>query len=72
MADIYVYHVNTIVSTFGASQLNWDVLAEIPGMKAWNDTMSQSAIAQKIEADRQANKPEFMKKLAAQFKATNA
>jgi glutathione S-transferase len=72
MADIYVYHVNTIVSTFGASQLDWDVLAEIPGMKEWNDSMSESAIAQHIEADRLANKSEFMQKITAQFQATKA
>lgn len=71
MADIYVYYVNTIVSSFGSSQLEWDVLAEIPGMKEWNDAMSQSAIAQSIEADRQANMPEFMEKVKAQFKAAN-
>ena len=47
MADIYVYYVNTIVSNFGSSQLEWDVLADIPGMKEWNDSMSQSDIAQK-------------------------
>lgn len=72
MADIYVYHVNTIVCTFGVSQLDWDVLAEIPGMKEWNDAMSQSDIAQQIEADRQANKPEFMQKLKAYFQAAKA
>ena len=69
MADIYVYHVNTIVSTFGANQLDWDILAEIPGMKAWNDVMEQSNIAQKIEADRLINKPEFMQKITAQLQA---
>tara|TARA_R110000764_G_scaffold39251_3_gene87517 strand:- start:305 stop:982 length:678 start_codon:yes stop_codon:yes gene_type:complete len=72
MADIYLYYVNTIVSAFGSSQLNWDVLAEIPGMKEWNSAMSQSAIAQKVEADRQKNMPEFMQKVAAQIKAANA
>ncbi|MGB5446507.1 MAG: glutathione S-transferase C-terminal domain-containing protein, partial [Psychromonas sp.] len=72
MADIYVYHVNTIVSAFGASQLDWDVLAEIPGMKEWNHSMSQSAIAQNVEADRLANMPEFMQKLKAQFQAAKA
>ena len=72
MADIYLYYVNTIVSAFGSSQLNWDVLAEVPGMKEWNNAMSQSAIAQKVEADRQANMPEFMQKVAAQIKAANA
>ena len=71
MADIYVYYVNTIVSKFGASQLDWDVLAEIPGMKEWNESMSQSAIAQKVEADRQANWPEFIQKVTAQMQAAN-
>jgi glutathione S-transferase len=72
MADIYVYYVNTIVSKFGASQLDWDVLAEIPGMKEWNDSMSQSAIAQNIEADRLANMPDFMQKVTEQLQAANA
>jgi glutathione S-transferase len=72
MADIYVYYVNTIVSAFGSSQLDWDVLAEIPGMKEWNYSMSQSAIAQSIETDRQANMPEFMQKVTAQMKAVKA
>jgi glutathione S-transferase len=72
MADIYLHYVNTIVSAFGASQLEWDVLAEVPGMKEWNNAMSQSAIAQKVEADRQANMPEFMQKVTAQIKAANA
>jgi glutathione S-transferase len=72
MADIYVYYVNTIVSAFGASQLNWDVLAEIPGMKQWNDSMSHSAIAQTVEADRLTNMPEFMQKVKAQIQAANA
>ncbi|MGB3384786.1 MAG: glutathione S-transferase family protein [Marinomonas sp.] len=69
MADIYVYYVNSIVSKFGASQLNWDLLAEIPGMKAWNESMSQSAIAQTVEADRLANWPEFIQKVTAQVQA---
>lgn len=71
MADIYVYYVNTIVSKFGASQLDWDVLADIPGMKEWNESMSQSAIAQTVEADRQANWPEFIQKVTAQMQAAN-
>ncbi|OCH19914.1 glutathione S-transferase family protein [Aliivibrio sp. 1S128] len=69
MADIYVYYVNTIVNTFGSSQLDWDILAEVPGMKEWNNTMSQSAIAKSIETDRQTNMPEFTQKIKAQAKA---
>jgi glutathione S-transferase len=72
MADIYLYYVNTIVSTFGSSQLNWDVFAEVPGMKEWNYSMSQSAIAQKVDADRLANMPEFIQKVKAQIQAQKA
>ena len=72
MADIYVYYVNSIVSKFGASQLGWDVLAEIPGMKAWNESMSQSAITQNVEADRWANWPEFIQKVTAQMQAAKS
>lgn len=72
MADIYVYYVNTIVSAFAARQLNWDVLADIPGMKTWNESMSQSTIAQDINADRLANMPDFIQKMTAQLQAVNA
>ncbi|WLP93311.1 glutathione S-transferase family protein [Psychrobacter sp. M13] len=72
MADIYMYYVATIVHIFASSQLDWDVLAEIDGMKAWNDTMKQTDIAQAIEADRMANMPEFMQHVQAQIKAANA
>jgi len=71
MADIYLYYVNAIVDKFATSQLDWDVLAEVPGMKAWNETMRQSSIAQQIEVDRLANMPDFMQKLTAQFQASN-
>lgn len=72
MADIYVYYVNTIVNTFGASQLNRDILVEIPGMKAWTAAMSGSAIAQTVEAGRVANLPDFMAYVKAQQPAPKA
>ena len=72
MADIYVHYVNTIVNAFASTQLDWDVLAEIPSMKKWNDTMSQSDIAQKIEADRLANMPKFMQHVKAQIQAAQS
>ena len=70
MADIYVHYVNAIVSSMGANQLDWDVIAETQGMKEWSKSMSQSDIAKKVEADRLANMPEFMEKLKAQFNAS--
>jgi len=69
MADIYVYYVNQIVIKFGASQLDWDILADIPGMKVWNDSMGESEIAQKIAADRDANMPELIEKVTALINA---
>jgi len=72
MADIYVYYVNSVVNAFASKELNWDVLAEIPGMKEWQAKMSQSTIAQQIEADRQANMPEFMQKVTAQIQAAQS
>ena len=70
MADIYVHYVNLIVNTFASSQLEWDVLAQIPGMKEWSTSMSQSDIAQTVEKDRLANMPEFMQHVQAQIQAT--
>lgn len=72
MADIYVHYVNTIVDAFASSQLDWDVLAEVSGMKEWNQTMSKTDIAQAVEADRLANMPEFMQHVKAQIQAANA
>lgn len=72
MADIYVYYVNTIVNSYGSKLLDWDVLAEIPGMKAWNASMSQSTIAQTVEAGRVANTPDFVAYVKARLAAPKA
>jgi glutathione S-transferase len=61
-----------MVSSFGSTQLGWDLLAEVPGMKEWSDSMSQSAIAQNVEADCLANMSEFIQKVKAQIQAANA
>lgn len=72
MADIYVHYVSTIVNAFASTQLDWDVLAEIAGMKEWSKVMRQSDIAQRIEADRSANMPEFMAHVKAQIQAAQS
>ncbi|MGP9689858.1 glutathione S-transferase family protein [Psychrobacter sp. AOP22-C1-C5] len=72
MADIYMHYVNAIVQAVGSTQLDWDVLAEIPGMKEWSKAMRQSDIAQKIEADRAASMPEFMTHVKAQIQAAQS
>jgi glutathione S-transferase len=59
MADIYVHYANAVVGSIGSPQLDWDILAEIPGMKEWNREMRNTDIAHAIETDRRANEPEF-------------
>jgi glutathione S-transferase len=72
MADIYVHYVNTIVTTFGARQLEWDILAEIPGMKEWGATMGESTIAQTVEAGRVADMPDFRAHIQARLEPSKA
>ena len=59
MADIYVHYVNSVVRGIGSKQLEWDILSEIPGMTEWTASMKETDIAQKVEAERAANEPEF-------------
>jgi glutathione S-transferase len=59
MADIYVLYVNAVVHSIGSRLLDWDIIAEIPGMKDWGKQMREGDIAQRVEADRRANEPEF-------------
>ena len=59
MADIYVHYVCAVVGQVGSKALDWDILAEIPGLKEWRNAMKDSAIAQTVEADRVANVPAF-------------
>ena len=71
LADIYVHYVNAVVDSIGSKQLEWDILAEIPGMKDWHAHMRESEIARQVEADRQVNAPDFQAYLQ-QYMARNA
>ena len=70
LADIYVHYVNAVVNSIGSRQLDWDILAEIPGMKEWDRGMRKSDIAGVIEADRRANEPQF-KAYISDYMASN-
>lgn len=63
MADIYVRYVCAVVGSIGSPQLEWDILAAIPGMKDWHVLMTDSDIARSVEADRVANFPHFQEYL---------
>ncbi len=60
MADIYVHYVNAVAAWISGEHLGRNLFTEIEGMKDWAATMKSSEIAQRIEADRNANMPEFM------------
>jgi glutathione S-transferase len=59
LADIYVLYVNTVVHSIGSRLLDWDILADIPGMKEWGRRMRDDDIARRVESDRRANEPGF-------------
>ena len=59
LADIYVHYANAVVTAIGSRLLDWDIVGEIPGMKAWNTAMRETSIAKRVENDRKINEPEF-------------
>ena len=67
MADIYLRYVLTVADMTSAAKLQWDVGAEIEGLKTWQAMMADSDIARKIDADMQANAPAFFAHLKAHF-----
>ena len=67
MADIYVRYVLSVVETAGTAKMDWDIIAEIPGLGEWQAMMADSDIARKIDADREANGPEFFAYLKKRF-----
>jgi glutathione S-transferase len=65
MADIYVFYVNAVVGSVGSGQLEWDILAQMPGMTQWGALMRDSEFSRTVDAGRIANQPGF----AASIKA---
>ena len=65
LADIYLRYALAIPRLVGKAHLDWDILASIDGLAAWDELMAGTDIAQRIDADQKANAPEFMARLAA-------
>ncbi|MFK7733907.1 MAG: glutathione S-transferase family protein [Pseudomonadales bacterium] len=59
MADIYVHYINAVVGQIGSRELEWDILAEMPGLREWRELMKDSDIARQVEQERAANIPKF-------------
>lgn len=60
LADIYLRYVLAIPKLVGPSQLQWDVLPTVPGLAEWDARMAKEAVSQQVDADHQANMPDFM------------
>ncbi|TXS92809.1 glutathione S-transferase family protein [Parahaliea maris] len=60
VADIFLRYALAIPKLVGPTHLNLDVLAAVPGLAEWDAMMADTDIARKIDADQQANAPEFM------------
>ncbi len=58
MADIYLRYVMSVVS-LAKGCIDWDIAAEIQGLKEWQTLMADSDISKKVDADREANRDEF-------------
>lgn len=60
LADIYLRYALSIPKKVGPAHLDWDVMAEIPGLAKWDAMMADSDISRTIDADREANTKDFM------------
>jgi glutathione S-transferase len=67
MADIYLRYVLKVVNLAGAARLEWDIVGEIDGLTEWDAMMAESVISQKVEADQEANAPQFFNHLKERF-----
>jgi glutathione S-transferase len=67
MADIYLRYVLKVAGMAATAKMDWDLLAEIPGLTEWDAMMAKSEIAQKIDADQEANGPAFFNMLQERF-----
>ncbi len=65
LADIYLRYALAIPKLIGPSQLDWDIVAAIPGLSDWDAMMADSEISKRIDADQRDNTAEFMAHIAA-------
>lgn len=67
-ADIYLRYVMSVAKQVASTLLQWDLSTDIPGLTDWSELMANTDIAQKIDADREANGKEFMAYIASKNK----
>ena len=62
-ADIYLRYALLIPKMIGPAQLDWDICASINGYADWDALMAGSEVSKKVDADAEANTPEFMARM---------
>jgi len=67
MADIYLRYVLSVVESAGVSKMNWDIVAEVPGLKQWQAMMADSDISRRVDADQAANAKGFFAYLKQRY-----
>lgn len=60
-ADIFLYHSLGLVGTIAGKLYDWDALAEVPGLKDWQQRMAQRPSTQRVDDASSAAMAEFMK-----------
>ncbi len=54
VADVFVFHALGVVFEVGAKLFDWNVAAEVPGLKTWYDAVAQRPISKQLAAETQA------------------
>ena len=67
MADIYLRYVMSVVDMAGSTKLDWDIGAEIPGLKDWQAMMGETDISKRVDADREASAEDFFARIRERF-----
>jgi len=61
-ADIFLYRSVAMVSTMAKKFYDWDALAEVEGLKAWNARMAQRPLTQAVDQESNAARQEILKR----------
>jgi len=62
-ADIFLYRSLGVITITAEKLYDWEVLAELPGIKDWQARMAQRSVTQTVDAENQSALAVFMQQL---------